>query len=357
MIALTLLCLLGLAAGFLLLVRVPLCDSREEAPVEPCSIIIPARNEAHTLPRLLESIRRPETHTFELLVVDDHSSDDTGVIAAQNGARILAAPPLQAGWTGKTSACVAGAKVAQQDRLLFLDADTWFETDGLTRLVQTFVLLTPGPVALSVIPYHVIREPYEEFSLFFNLMMIFGAGGFGILRRGRLFGQSLLLSRALYTCSGTHQAVRGEILENVALSQRIVAAGGRCVCLGGRDVLQMRMFPDGLRQLCEGWTKAFASGAAASDGTLLTISILWLTALCSGFLRLLFASGTERAFAAVVYLSFVLQIVWFARQVGSFRWYTCVLYPIPLLFFFVVFARSLKRRVFGQGVTWKGRLI
>lgn len=355
MIALALLCLCGLAIGFLLLVRVPLCEAQRDLAVPPCSIIIPARNEAHNLPRLLTSISQGTVQPLEIVVVDDHSTDATATVASQAGARVVEAPPLQAGWTGKTSACFAGAAAARGTLLLFLDADTWFEADGLAKLLQTFLAFEPETTALSVLPFHITSALYEELSLFFNLMMIFGAGGFGAIGRGRLFGQSLLITRSLYEQSGTHQAVSGEILENLALARQIESAGGRCVSKGGRGVLRMRMFPNGAGEMCEGWTKAFANGAAASDKAALAATVLWLTALCTAFLWLLLGSGVGRNMAAAFYVIFVLQIAWFARQAGSFRWYTFTFYPLPLIFFFAIFGRSLKRRLLNQRVTWRGR--
>jgi len=356
MIALALLCTIGLAVGFLLLLHVPLCRDEPAECAPSCSIIIPARNEARNLPKLLMSIGNRVDGT-EVIVVDDQSTDGTASVAVQHGARVVAAPPLAAGWTGKTSACVTGAAAARHDVLLFIDADTCFEAGGVEKLLQTFTTLRPGPVAFSVVPFHVTSNLYEELSIFFNLMMIFGAGGFGTLGHGRLFGQSLVISSQLYRCSGTHAAVRSEILENFAFAGSVADAGGRCICMGGRGTLRMRMFSDGFAQLCEGWTKAFASGAAASSEAVLAAAVLWLSCLCGAAIWLVVASGASRGVAAAFYLCFALQTGWFAHQVGSFRWYTSAVYPVPLLFFFIIFGRSLKRRAFGQPVAWRGRQV
>jgi 4,4'-diaponeurosporenoate glycosyltransferase len=66
------------------------------------------------------------------------------------------------------------------------------------------------------------------------------------------------------------------------------------------------------------------------------------------------ASGGSLHWAAV-YLGCALQVGWFGRQVGAFRWSSALLYPIPLLFFFAIFTRSAMRS--GKAVTWKGREI
>ncbi len=357
MIPLAIICVLGLPAGFLLLMRVPLCSADGEAPSATVSVVIPARNEEGTLPALLDSLHAAGSGPREVIVVDDHSTDATAQVAKAHGARVVSALPLPIGWTGKSWACAQGAAAATADLLLFLDADTWFAPSGFEKLIATYAAQGSGSVALSLLPYHVTRKPYEELSLFFNLLMAFGAGGFGSLGRGRLFGQSLLLSRALYTASGGHEAVRRHILENLSMTRSIEAARGCCLCLGGRSVLNMRMYPEGFAQLCEGWTKAFAAGAAASDALVLGVTVYWLTALCTAFSWLLLASGPWRMVGAALYACFALQVAWLVRQIGAYRWLSCALYPVPLIFFFALFTRSLLRRAFKRQVTWRGRQV
>lgn len=354
MIWLVLLCGLGVPAGFLLLTRVPRCRSFAESADSGVSIVIPARNEEATLPILLPSIVSQAIRGTELIVVDDGSTDATAAIAAANGARVLQARALPTGWTGKTWACFQGAEAASEPWLLFLDADTWFEREGLARMLDQ---RARAETAVSILPYHVTRKAYEELSLFFNLLMAFGAGGFGAIGKARLFGQSLLISRKLYESSGGHAAVRGTILENLAMAHGIEQAGGKTECYGGRGILNLRMFPAGFRQLCEGWTKAFADGAAASDGRVLGVSIFWLSALSSAFLMLFLGGEEWRWTFAALYACFCAQVFWLARQIGTFRALTCVFYPVPLAFFFALFTRSLLRRLLKRNVTWRGRTL
>lgn len=346
---------LGLPVGLILLSRVPLCPANGAASKIIASVIIPARNEEHNLPRLLDSLWQSSVTPHEVIVVDDSSQDATAAVAAAGGATVLAARPLPAGWTGKTWACFQGAEIASGDVLVFLDADTWFSPQGFGRLLSAYAAQRSDLFAVSLLPFHDLRASYEELSLFFNLLMAFGAGGFGLLGGGLLFGQSLVISRALYDKSGGHAAVRRQILENVALADRIEAVGGKCACLGARGVLNVRMFPDGFKQLWESWVKAFADGAAASDGRILALSISWLSALSGIFLVLLFASGPMRWAAASLYACSAIEVWWLVRQIGRFSLFTCALYPVALLFFFALFAQSLVRRTFKRQVTWRGR--
>ncbi len=357
MIWLFAICVLGVPVGFLLLWRIPLCGRSRADSMLPVSIIIPARNEERNLTQLLASISKSDYRPQEVIVVDDCSSDETAFVANHLGATVVTSGPLPYGWTGKTWACSQGAETAGSELVLFLDADTYFVPGGLEQLVVAYDKLSRTEVALSLLPYHVMCAPYEQLSLIFNLLMAFGAGGFGMLGGERLFGQSLLISRDLYVKSGGHAAVRHNILENFALSSRIKDAGGTCVCLGGFGVLNIRMFPDGLAQLCEGWSKAFADGAAASDRRVLMLAILWLTLMCSTFLLIPLAPAGWHVAYALLYLCYVLQLVSSTRQIGNYSVVTCILYPLPLVFFFAIFAQSLYRRVFKRKVTWRGRSV
>ena len=100
------------------------------------SIIVPARNEAKNLPRLIHSIRAQRVWPQEVIVVDDDSEDKTADIAKEMGARVITSEPLPEGWRGKTWACHQGAKEAKGKTLLFLDADTWLEDHGYKNLLN-----------------------------------------------------------------------------------------------------------------------------------------------------------------------------------------------------------------------------
>lgn len=346
----------GLVAGWILFWRIPRIQPTSSIPAtasgaDLISLVIPARNEENTLPLLLASLK--EQWPAEVIVVDDHSTDRTAELAAQAGARVLRSAALPAGWTGKNFACAQGAEAASQDWLLFVDADTMFEPAGLDRLRSLLAQEDAEQTAFSLLPYHRTQRPYEEFSLFFNLLMAAGAGGFGLFSSPCLFGQSLLISRKLYETCGGHTAVRGQILENFALTQDVLDASGRCVCFRGRGTLAMRMYSKGMGQLYEGWTKAFVAGAARSGSVTLLLSVLWLTALFATFSWLI--TSPKHTLAAVFYGALALQLALVSRQIGSFRWYSFALYPIPLTFFFLLFGRALLLRALGQKAVWSGR--
>lgn len=331
------------SAGFLLLSRLRRCPVFVARALPPAvSVIIPARNEEHNLPALLSSLAAQSAKPQQIIVVDDNSTDRTAEVARQFGATVIPSQPLPEGWRGKPWACHQGAQAATSDVLLFVDADAWFEPGGLARLLANY---TGG--AFSAGPYHAVRKPYEDLSLFFNFNMTVGTAPRG------LFGQMLLVDRESYRRVGGHEAVRGRVLENFWLAGQFRAAGIPVRSVSGRGVFSFRMYPNGLRELVAGWTKGFAAGAGQTPrGTLLLI-VLWMIGLMLAPLGGVVTGDWVRW--GVLYLLCAAQVAWFSRLVGTFRWFSALFYPVPLIFFFAVFLWSVMRS--GKTVTWKGREI
>ena len=331
------------AAGFGLAGRLLSRPLRKgSAAPRSVSVIIPARNEEHNLPRLLRSLTGSSLAPLEIIVVDDGSADRTAQVARELGAKVLASPALPPGWRGKTWACYQGAKAANGEWLVFVDADTWFEPGGLEKALSA----CPGG-AFSAGPYHVVERPYEQLSLFFNLNMVAGTVP------DRLFGQMLVVDRQSYWRVGGHEAVRGRILENFWLGTRFRAAGVGVGSVAGRGILSFRMYPNGLRELLQGWTKGFASGAGKTPPGVLLLIVGWMTGLMLAPLGGLI-SGDWIPWGTI-YLLCAGQVRWFSRQIGAFRWYAAAFYPAALVFFFILFAWSALRS--GRKVRWKGREI
>lgn len=220
---------MGLLSGFLLMARVPLCVSLQDGSGSTLdhqvAIVIPARNEERNLPHLLGSIQH-HSALAEVIVVDDGSTDRTPAIAKSYHARVVhpGEPPQNV--TGKAWACLKGATSTDVPHLLFLDADTFFMRNGLSRVLQSYAAAASGTV-ISVLPFAITKKPYEELSLFFNLLMAFGTGGFGAFQPPRLFGQSLLIQHTLYDKVGGHAVVGNFVLENFHMARQLEATGDR----------------------------------------------------------------------------------------------------------------------------------
>ncbi len=359
-------------SGFLLLWRIPPVrppqDSAKDA-VGDTSIVIPARNEAGNIGVLLESLTAQQSRPLEVIVVDDQSEDGTAEIAWQHSAaapwiRVIQAADRPEDWTGKNWSCHCGAAAAKGGSILFLDADTRLEaTDALERLAAEH-LRRGGMV--SVQPYHRVHKLYEQLSGFFNLIVMVGSGAFDLWSRSGeadgCFGPCILMDRNEYSAVGGHAAVRGEVVDDLALCALFRNHGLGVHCFGGRGLISFRMYPGGLRSLIEGWTKNMAMGASLSKLRNIVLLVIWFTGISNALLAVIASTGAGAAavwsgVAAGVYGLYAVQVYMQLRRVGRFSIAAALLFPLEFLFFVGVFVYSIIRtRLFGS-VSWKGRSI
>jgi 4,4'-diaponeurosporenoate glycosyltransferase len=336
----------------------------------PVSVVVPARDEEQTLPALLRSVAEQLAEVREVVVVDDASRDATADVARAGGARVLPAGTPPPGWTGKAWACHTGAAATTGDLLLFLDADTVLRPGALAGLLAAH---THHDGLVSVQPHHDVVRPYEQLSAYFNVVALMASGAF--TRRGRAdasrapmaFGPCLLTSREDYGRAGGHEAVRADILDDAALAAAYHRAGLPVWCAVGGDAVRMRSYPGGLGQLVSGWTKNIASGAADAAPSATAATVAWISAhhavAVGAVLSVLVAlSGRGASLVAgspllwaVAYVAVALQLRWVLRRAGSFRWWAWTLFPVPLMAFDLVFARSLALTVVRRSVPWRGR--
>lgn len=372
--------LFGWLAGWYLCWRVPhlrLVTSRAatlhgragERPVVGVTVIVPARDEAASLPHLLAGLAAQDTLPQQVIVVDDGSSDGTGDIARTFAAEhewltVIDGAPLPAGWTGKAWACAQGAALARHDLLVFLDADVRPQPGALSALLAAY----PGRGLLSVQPYHRMERPYERLSAVFNLVSVMGVGmaspgrsASGVATPRGAFGPCLVTRVADYELVGGHESVRGEVVEDLALGRAYRAAGLPVVLLGGGEVLAFRMYPGGPAQLFEGWTKNLATGAGTVGlGRTLLVGT-WVTGALSALLALVdHLVGTPALGllpATVAYGAYAAQLHIQLRPLGDFRWWTAVTYPVVFAAFLVTFLRSAWSTLIRRQVVWRGRAI
>lgn len=346
---------LGWPAGLWLLWSLP--RPRPAAPsgdpARRISVVVPARDEAASLPALLDALAG--TDGAQVVVVDDHSTDGTAAVAAASGAIVVAAPPLPAGWTGKCWACWTGAGATTGDTLVFLDADTEPAPGGLDRILAEH--RRRGGL-VSVQPYHRTERPYEALSAYFNVVPWMGLGA-ATPTAGRrsppgAFGPCLVTARADYERTGGHEAVRGEVVEDVALAARYRDAGLPVTALAGKGTVAFRMYRGGIAQLVEGWTKNMAGGAAASRPGALALAVLWIA---GGIVATIGPVVDPGPAAVAAYGAYAAQLAWMLARLGRFPWWTAVVFPVPLAFFLAVFTRSLVRTHLRGEVRWRGRTI
>ncbi len=328
---------------------------REPESATPCtvSLIIPARNEADSLPHLLGSIARQHRAADEVIVVDDGSTDGTAAMAAAAGATVVTAPERPEGWLGKPWACQVGADAAAGDVLVFLDADVTLGPDSLDRLLATHE--REGGL-LSVQPHHDAPRWWEQASAFPNLVSVLATGALRPRSTATAvaFGPCLVTDRASYERAGTHAAVADQVIEDIHLARAYQSQGLPVTCCIGADDVRFRMYPAGPRQLIEGWTKNLAGGPGLALGAPLALGVAWLLAVSSVVGTTVMGVVHLDPAAVVPWLITALTIGWMLRQIGSFRWWTAPAFPVWWLAFVLLFAWSAIARAGGL-TTWRGR--
>lgn len=326
------------------------------------SVIIPARDEEHRIGRLLDSLSEQTVRPHEVIVVDDRSSDRTRELSLEKGASVVTGEPLPENWIGKSWACWQGATASTGELLLFLDADTWLERDGVERLSSLY----EGCGLLTVMPYHATQKAFEQLSAFCNIVTLASAGVFTPLghriRPGTAFGPCVMCTRKAYFETGGHGEARGGPVEDVHIARLFLRHGMPVRCYPGEGIVSFRMYPEGWRQLVEGWTKDIGFGAFAVNRIISLMLAAWITGCFEAFIQLVTVlvipmSQARISSAAVAYFFYAFTIWCMLKRTGRFRWWVSVLYPVPLCFFALVTANSLVRTFLLGRVVWKGRVI
>lgn len=236
------------------------------------SVIIPARNESRTIATVVASILASSYHDLEVIVVDDCSTDDTAEQVSRLATRdprlrLLKGAALPAGWFGKPWACVQGARAARGDILLFTDADTRHDPRLLPHTVGA---LEAGRGDLITVAPHQRCDTFWERVVMPQIWALLGfrfhPASVNRARHRRdviANGQYILLRRATYDRIGTHEAVRGEVAEDLALAQEAAASGMRVWFAFALSLMETRMYHS-LPHLIEGWSKNIHLGGRKS---------------------------------------------------------------------------------------------
>ncbi|MGA7686806.1 MAG: glycosyltransferase [Terriglobales bacterium] len=225
------------------------------------SIIVPARNEEANLGDCLRSLASQTGVSYEVVVVDDGSTDRTRTIAESfEGVRVIEAPPLPPGWTGKNNAVVAGAAAARGSWLLFTDADTVHVAGSLARAMAEaqehgvdMLSYSPEQIAVTFWEMAVLPVVFAELAREYPPRVVSDAAS----PIAAANGQYILIRREAYEAVGGHRAIAESLLEDVALARAVKGAGLKIRFRYAADAVRTRMYRN-FRQLREGWTKNLA---------------------------------------------------------------------------------------------------
>jgi hypothetical protein len=351
----------GHAALNMLLLRRPPADP---PPVRrPVTVVVPVRDEARNvggcLAALLDQRGVPD---LRIVVVDDGSTDGTRDVVRSTTdprMRLVTAGPLPPGWLGKPHACAAGVAAARAERpdddgvLVFVDADVRLFPDALAAAVAVLDrhgldLVSPWPRPLAEGLAERLVQPLAPWLWGTTLPIRLAERS----RRPSLAaanGQFLVLSTRGYARAGGHAAVRGEVVEDVALLRAVKRAGGRGAPVDGSRLAACRMY-EGWADLRDGYAKslwqAVGGSPAASAAAAAALTAVWVlpaaAALRGSRVGLIgYAAGV--AGRAVV-----------AARTGGRVWPDPLAHPVSVLLLDLLLARSVVGRRRGT-LSWRGR--
>jgi chlorobactene glucosyltransferase len=349
--------------------RLKLDSGKAEVDGPLVSILVPARDEAGKIGSTVRRLMAQDGAHFEVVVLDDHSSDGTAheALAAASGDsrfRLLLGADLPPGWLGKNWACAQLAGQARGEILVFTDADVRWEPGALRALLKVFqqtraALLTIWPIQETVTWSERLIVPMMTFTILAYLpelavrfipWPVFAAAN----------GQCLVFWRTAYDRSGGHAAVRASVLDDMSLAWNIKRSGLRLVQALGAGLMGARMY-SGWRTVREGFAKNILAGHGGQPLFLLLSAVFhwalflwpWLWLPLGVFLPALRPNWPEVP-AAMIALGLGIRLL--SASAARHRLADALFLPVSTLLMTVIAAQSMIWRARGTAV-WKGRRI
>lgn len=340
---------------------------RLPAPAPFVSLLVPARDEERAIGACVRSLLAQDYPAFEVIVLDDGSTDGTAAIIAalaREDARltVCVGTPLPPGWTGKAHACAQLAEAARGDVLIFTDADTVHHPTMARSVVGA---VAGGADVVTAFPAQEIGGWSEALTVPFMLFVVWA-----FLPVGRVWsdpsprfaaanGQLLAFTRAAYVAVGGHAAVRASILDDVHLAQLAKRARLRLRLADGTGAVRTRMY----RSFAEVW-RGFSKNAYALLGASVAVALpfaLLVLLLYLAPVGVLIAGGSAGKSGwlwrwvplLLVALMLVQRGILAAR--ARLPLWQGVVHPLSVLCFLIILANAVRwhRRGFGE---WKGRV-
>jgi chlorobactene glucosyltransferase len=332
------------------------------------SILVPARNEESNIAACLESLRKQDYPDYEILVLDDDSSDNTAAIvkdiaSTDSRVRLLRGKPLPKGWAGKTFACHQLASQARGSWLLFTDADTVHSPSVLRHALayasnHKLSLLSGLPLQRTVSLSQKVVIP----ALYFVILSCFPLWwlqGRKKPKPGLAIGQFLFVSARDYREIGGHEAVKSRIIEDVCLGFEMVRHGKRQAAVDLSHEVSCRMYR-GMGELWQGFTKWTYSVSCFSVWGLVLLILAGIALFLSPFILIPWHLCTPVSglfwFAIVVAdaVAILLMRALIDHRFGNSEVFT-LSHPAAVSFMLLSGVYATFKHFRGSGVNWKTR--
>ncbi len=332
---------------------------REAAFPVPCSVLIPARNEEGNIAAALHSVLKSEGIDFEVVVLDDGSTDGTAelvqaIVRTDPRVRLESAQPLPAGWCGKNFACHQLAGLARHPLLVFMDADVRISRpDSLARLAG--FVESSGAALVSGVPREETRGLMEKLIIPLIHFILLSFLPFAWMRGttdprfAAACGQILAARRDRYEQTGGYSSIPDRIHDAVAITRLFRSRGLATDLFDATDTFHCRMYQSGA-EVWNGFKKNAHEGLG-SPGLIIPSSLLLLGGQVLP-IGLLIGVPSPLAVVATIaaFLPRLIAVRRFRQSIPG-----ALLHPLGICILvaiqWVAFVQSLHRRP----VTWKGR--
>ena len=339
------------------------------------TVIVPARNEEENIERCLTSllVQSYPRDRYEIIVVDDNSTDATALIvkgmkARDSMVKLVEAGELPDGWKGKNHACWNGVGHAQGELYCFVDADIKAEPELLESAVS--FARSRQIDMLSINPFQELVSLSERLLLPAVFVSIASSMNFDHVNdpsrtEAIANGQFILFERTAYEAIKGHEAVRNEIMEDLALARLVKQSGLRLYLIFGDELIRTRMYKT-FSQIWEGFSKnlmeimresSISEAVCASVKFLLLGWMPLVLPLLTGS-RLVAGSGTFPEYSAFA-VSLVASSALFVYAILAVRtlripvWYF-ISFPLGFTLHSMLMISNLWKKRKGE-TTWKGR--
>jgi len=349
-------------------------SKRSDRDLPFISVLVPARNEEGKIKRCLDSLLKQNYPNFELIVIDDRSTDSTGQIIqeiAEGDVRVkyVKGKDAPSGWIGKCNALAHAVGYASGEFFIFTDADTYHHEnslrDSITHAMDNKVDL------MSFVPMQELGSFSERLIMPVLLSSFLIGDPFHAVNnpkntRAYAYGQYILCRRSSYLAAGGHQSVRDEIVEDHAIARVFKEKGFKIEVADGKSLYSVRMYTD-LESLWMGWTKNLYSFIESKVSNLVMMIVLMNSVVVLPWLYLAYTvsrlvrGDIDQMLITLTFLSLVQIVVlalWQKRTSchhAGLKWYHFFLTPFGCMTVSMLYLHSAYLVHTGGQVNWKGR--
>ena len=329
------------------------------------SVLIPARDESDNIEKCITSLANQDYPNYELIVLDDNSSDDTLIKLKKLKEKFpklqyISGKPLPAEWTGKNFACYTLSQYAKGQWLLFTDADTVHRKQSISRAVSSAI--RHKAMLLSVIPDITIETFAEHIFvpiIYFGLLTFLPLRLVNSSRFSKVviaMGPFMLINADFYRKIGGHKKIKGEILDDFRLAREVKKNGGKQLFMNGKETVRVRFY----KNFAAFWNGFSKNSFGAFDNSPLVFLPFIAVCICTyltpyiAFTHEIINSKFELlVFFQVILITLHSIFILFKFRINRLH---IIFTPLSIALWILVALNSMRLTLLDRTLVWKDRI-